>query len=108
DRARRRLCVVEWIRLHPGCECRSILVAKAPLEKVRRFGFAIELGGKPTIKRIAIVDPFLACQGGEPFSSDAQPIGPWITPVRVCPPTLPPDNHFTPWQRRPEQGSMLL
>src|SRR5258705_12352723 len=70
DRARRRLRVVEWVRAHPCCECRPVLVAKAPLEEFRRLCLAIELGGEPTIKGIAVVDPLLSCQGGKPFRSN--------------------------------------
>ena len=35
DRARRRLRVLEWIGAHPGCECGSVLVSKAPLKELR-------------------------------------------------------------------------
>ena len=65
--------VVEWIGANPSCECRSILVAKAPLEKLRRFGFAIELGGEPTTEGIAIVDSFLSCQSGKAFGGNPEP-----------------------------------
>src|SRR5262245_26471786 len=74
DRAGRGLRVVEWISFHPGCECRSILIAEAPLEKLGRFAFAIELGSKPGIEGIVIVDPLLAGKGSKPFSSDSNPI----------------------------------
>src|SRR4029077_16631026 len=73
DRTRRRLRVVEWIGLHPSCECRSILVAKAPLEKLRRFGLATELGGEPTTEGVAVVDSFLSCQSGKAFGGNPEP-----------------------------------
>jgi hypothetical protein len=65
DRARRRLRVVERIRPQPGCEVRSVLVAKAPLEELRRLVLAIQLGGEPTVEGVAVVDPLLSCQGSE-------------------------------------------
>ena len=46
DRARRRLRVVERVRPHPCCECRSVLVTKAPLKELRGFFLAIQLGGR--------------------------------------------------------------
>src|SRR4030095_9006717 len=70
DRARKRLGVVEWIRANPCRERRSVFVSKAPLEELRRLGFAIELGSEPTIEGIAVVDPLLACKGGKPFRSN--------------------------------------
>src|SRR5438067_10471875 len=73
DRAGRRLCAVKRIGAQPGCEGRSILVAKASLEELRRLRLTIELGGKPTVEGIAVVDPLLACQGGKPFSSNSEP-----------------------------------
>ena len=73
DRARRRLRVVEWVRAHPCCECGAVFVAKAPLEELRRFFLAIQLGGEPTVEGIAVVDPLLSCQGGKAFSSNSEP-----------------------------------
>src|SRR5207249_7368829 len=62
-RTGRRLRIVERVRPQPGCEGRSVFVAKAPLEELRRLLFATELGGEPTVERIAVVDPLLSCQG---------------------------------------------
>src|SRR5262249_10957089 len=74
DRAGRRLRVVERIALHPSCECRPISIAKTSLEKLGHLSFAVELGGEPTIKGIAVVDSLLACQSGKTFSSDSKPV----------------------------------
>src|SRR5438876_8932782 len=72
DRARRRLRVVERIGPQPGCEGRSVLVAKAPLEELRRPLLAIQLGGEPTVEGVAVVDPLLSCQGSKAFGSNSQ------------------------------------
>src|SRR4029453_6959369 len=72
DRARRRLRVVEWVRAHPCCECRSVFVSKAPLKELRGFFLTVQLGGEPTVERVAIVDSLLACQGGKPFGSNPE------------------------------------
>src|SRR5262245_47770615 len=72
DRAGGSLRVVEWIGLHPSCECGSILIAKASLEKLCRLCFAIEPGNKPAIKAIVVINPLLACQGGKPFRGDSK------------------------------------
>src|SRR5262249_30151935 len=74
DRTRRCLRVVERIALHPSCECRPIFIAKSPLKELRYLLLAVELGGEPTIKGIAVVDSLLACQSGESFSSDSKPV----------------------------------
>src|SRR5206468_4885815 len=73
DRAGRRLRVVERIGAKPGCECAAVLIAKTPLEELRRLLLIIELGGEPTVERVAVVDPFLSCQGGKAFSSNSEP-----------------------------------
>src|SRR5207245_7225685 len=73
DRARGRLRVVKRIGLQPGREGRPVLVAKAPFEELRSLLLAIELGDEPTVEGVAVVDPFLSCQGGKAFSSDSKP-----------------------------------
>src|SRR6184192_2584546 len=73
DRARRRLRVVERLGIQPGCESRSVLVAKAPFEELSRLVLTIKFGGKPTVEDVAVVDPLLSCQGGKAFSSDSKP-----------------------------------
>ena len=74
DRAGGRLRVVERIGPRPGCEGQSILVTKATLEELRRLLLAIQLGGKPTVEGITVVDPLLSCQGNKPFGSDSKPV----------------------------------
>src|SRR5437762_13735731 len=69
-----RLRIVERVRPQPGCEGRSVFVAKAPLEELRRLLLTVELSGKPTVKGVAVLDPLLTCQGSEPFSSDSKPV----------------------------------
>src|SRR5205814_7163061 len=73
DRARGRLRVVKRIGLQPGREGGPVLVAKAPLEELRGLFLAIQLGDEPTVESVAVVDPFLSCQGGKAFSSDSEP-----------------------------------
>src|SRR5437870_9749853 len=53
DRTGRRLGVVERVRPQPGCEGRSVFVAKAPLEELRRLLLTVELRGNPTIEGVA-------------------------------------------------------
>src|SRR5206468_11659346 len=55
------------------CESRSVFVAKAPLEELRRLLLAVELRGNPTVEGVAVVDPLLPCQGGKAFSSNSEP-----------------------------------
>src|ERR1043166_5667471 len=74
DGARRRLRIVERISLHPGSERPPVLVAKTPLEELRRFGFAIELRSEPTVERVAVIDPLLPCKRRKSFSSDSKPV----------------------------------
>ncbi len=66
DRARRRFWFVERIGAQPGDKCRAVLVAKAALEKLRRLLLTIELGGKPTVEGIAVVDALLSCEVARP------------------------------------------
>src|SRR5439155_17034778 len=73
DRARRRLRVVERIGAKPGRKCAAVLIAKTALEELRRLLLIIELGGEPTIERVAVVDPLLPCQGGKAFGSNSEP-----------------------------------
>src|SRR5206468_6372678 len=68
-----RLRIVERVRPQPGCEGRSVFVAKAPLEELRRLILAVELRGNPTVESIALVDALLSCQGGKAFSSNPEP-----------------------------------
>ena len=63
DRAGWRLRVVERIGAQPGCEGRSVFVAKAPLEELRRLLLAFELRGNPTVESIAVVDALLDLPG---------------------------------------------
>src|ERR1044071_3163888 len=73
NRARRRLSGLERIGAQPGCECGPVLVAKAPLEKLRRLCLAIQFCSEPTIEGIAVVNPLLSRQGGKAFGSDSEP-----------------------------------
>src|SRR5207249_5696836 len=73
DRTGWRLRVVKRIRPRPGCEGRSVFVAKASFEELRRLLLTIQLRSKPTIEGIAVVDPFLSCQGGKAFSGNSKP-----------------------------------
>src|SRR5206468_401900 len=68
-----RLRIVERVGPQPGCEGRSVFVAKAPLEELRRLLLAVELRGNPTIEGVAVVDALLSCQGGKAFSSNSEP-----------------------------------
>src|SRR5436309_4166027 len=61
---------VPWSAISAVC----LLIAKTPLEELRRLLLIIELGGEPTVERVAVVDPLLSCQGGKPFGSDSKPI----------------------------------
>src|SRR5439155_26967145 len=68
-----RLRIVERVGPQPGCEGRSVFVAKAPLEELRRLLLAVELRGNPTVESIALVGALLSCQGGKAFSSNSEP-----------------------------------
>src|SRR5262245_522540 len=70
DWAGRRLRLVERVGLQPSCECRPIFIAKSPLKDLRYLLLATEFGCEPTVEGIAVVDPFLSCQGGKTLSSD--------------------------------------
>src|SRR5215469_8174026 len=72
-RTGRGLRVVEWIGLHPGSKSRPVLVAKAAFEKLNLLLFPVQLGGKPAIEGVTIVDSLLSGQSGEPLSSNSEP-----------------------------------
>ncbi len=72
DRARRRLRVLERIRLQPSREGGPVFVSKATLEELRRL-LTIQLRSEPTVESVAVVDPLLSCQGRKAFSSDSEP-----------------------------------
>ena len=60
---------VSWSAISAVC----LLIAKTPLEELRRLLLIIELGGEPTVERVAVVYPLLPCQGGKAFGSNSEP-----------------------------------
>src|SRR4051794_20554538 len=75
DRARRRLRVVEWIGVHPCCECDPVLVAKTPVKELCGFFFTVQLRAEPTVEGLTVVDPLLSRQRGKAFSCNSEPTG---------------------------------
>ena len=72
DRPRRCLRVVERIGPHPSCEGEPVLIAKSPLEELRRHLLALEPRDEPTVEGVAVVDSLLSCQSGKTFSHNPE------------------------------------
>src|SRR5437870_1611954 len=83
------------------------LDTKAPLKELRGFSFTVELGAKPTVKGVAVVDPLLSCKGRKAFSSNSGAESPRRTAVHAFQPTVLPGTRSMLSPQRPGRVSAL-